>query len=183
MSLSHPKLPLRPCPHEPELRILLERGQWPTAAQAELRTHVAGCRACSDLALLTTSFQASRATAAAAAQLPPPGLLWWRAQLHRRNQAVERINRPLASAQLFALLSISITLVALALFSRRQIAEWAGSFTPSNPSHLFSSFSSSLRSSATEWLALSWNPAYLLPAIALLVLAGGIAIYMASERS
>lgn len=181
------RLLLGSCSHEPELKTLLARGQWPAAAPAELRTHVAGCRACSDLALLTTAFHAERAALSAAAQLPPPGLLWWRAQLRRRSEAMERINRPLAGAQLFALASVCITLVAFAFFIRHGVAEWTESLAASNsshPSHFFSFLNSShIRSSAAEWFALSWNPAYLLPAIALIVLAGSIALYMSSERS
>lgn len=180
----NPALPnLRPCAHEPELKTLLAAGQWPQAAPAELRSHVASCRACSDLALLTSAFQAERAIASRAAQLPPPGVLWWRAQLRRRNAALERMNRPILGAQLFAFATLCITLIGFLLFIRHSVAEWLGSFSQSvsksDPTHLASLFPSS----TTEWLGISWNLAYVLPTVALLILAGGVAVYMASERS
>src|ERR1035438_4613488 len=85
---------LRRCPREKEVKELVERGHWPQACAPELRAHVNDCRSCGELVLVTSAFQKARIEAAGAAKLGSPGVLWWRAQLRRRNEAVERIGRP-----------------------------------------------------------------------------------------
>jgi hypothetical protein len=174
-------LPFRPCPHEPELKAMLAAGQWPAAAPAELRSHVASCRSCDNLALLASAFQAERTAASAIAQLPPPGVLWWRAQLRRRNTALERMSRPILGAQLFALATALIAVIGFVLFIRHSVTHWLGNFSESTSLHVASLWSSNA-ATTTEWLGITWNLAYLLPAVTLLVLAGGIVVYMASER-
>ena len=90
------------CPREPELSEALNRGHWPQACSDELRVHVAGCRSCRELAAVRQAFGRERMMAAGEARLESPGALWWRAQLRRRNAAIERIGRPLLGAQIFA---------------------------------------------------------------------------------
>ena len=103
-----------------EVAELLSRGYWPEACNAELRAHVAGCRACRDLVVVRQAFRAERAFAAGEARLEPPGVLWWRAQLRRRNAAIERIGRPILGAQIFALaVSLAAAIVYLGSQARR----------------------------------------------------------------
>ena len=109
---------LRKCVRQSEVKNLLDRGHWPEACNPELRAHVSECRACGDLVLLTQAFRGERAVASAAARLEPSGVVWWRAQLRRRNAAIERIGKPLLGAQIFAfaviLLAGSVFLVSQA---------------------------------------------------------------------
>jgi len=114
---------LRPCSREKEVAELLERGGWPQACAPDLRAHVSGCRSCGDLVLVTETFQRARAGAAGAARLASPEAIWWRAQLRRRNAAVERVGKPILGAQIFAL--------AINLPGRRGRG-WAGSHGWSN---------------------------------------------------
>jgi len=110
------------CAREPELRKLLERGQWPQASPDELRAHVAGCRPCSELASVEQILRAARAEAGALPRLPSAGAIWWRAQLRRRHLEMERIVRPLLGAQLFALaLTLAVAMGALAWEVRRGV--------------------------------------------------------------
>jgi len=94
---------LHGCSREGELRELVERGRWPAAADPNLRVHVAACRSCGDLALVAEAFHDARAESTATARLVPPGVLWWRAQLRRRQAAAERITRSFLTAQITAL--------------------------------------------------------------------------------
>src|SRR5438477_7185468 len=91
------------CAREQEVTALLDRGHWPEACSEELHTHVAGCRACRELVLVKQAFGSERIRATGEARLEPPGVLWWRAQLRRRNAALERIERPFLGAQILAL--------------------------------------------------------------------------------
>jgi len=74
--------------------------------------------------LVTETFRNARAAAAGAAKLGSPGLLWWRAQLRRRNAAVERIGRPLLSAQIFALATILLLTVGFVVSQARHGLGW-----------------------------------------------------------
>jgi len=162
------------CNHERELAAELASGQWPQASTAELRAHVAGCRACSDLVLVTLALRKARV--AAAPTLPSAGSLWWRAQLRRRSQAVERISRPLLGAQIFAWSIALIVGIAGAGWELRHSVSWLawlgdlprafnlGALVPA----------SMPASGSSLWL--------LLPVLAMLALAGGIAVYFTLEK-
>jgi len=165
------------CARERELRELLDRGQWPLAAETapELYAHAAVCRSCGDLVLVAEAFRKARAASAASAWLAPPGVLWWRAQLRRRNAAVERVTRTLFGAQVIAL---AVTLLAGAgflIFEALTSGAWRG-WLKQFP-----------QDAALDWHNLlataSANPAWtwmmLGPALLLL---GGIAAYLATEK-
>ena len=119
---------LKTCSRENEVRELVERGQWPQACAPELRAHVESCRSCADYVLITTAFRSARAEAVAGVTLPPPGVLWWRAQLRRRNAAVERIGRPILGAQIFALAINLMLAVAFILWQARHGLAWLSWF-------------------------------------------------------
>lgn len=170
---------LRLCPHESEVKALLQAGHWPQAAPDELRMHAAGCRACTDLVLLTQAFQADRAFVSSAAQLPAPGVLWWRAQLRRRNTAIERISRPILGAQIFAIVIAVAAAAAILLVERRESLRWVSEIGKSRTFDLSGLLASP---ASTEWLGITWNLSYLVPVLAVAVLLGGVVVYLASEK-
>jgi hypothetical protein len=175
---------LRSCSHEKEVAELLARGHYPQACTLELRTHIDACRSCADMVLVTRAFQTARVQTAAAANLPSPGLLWWRAQLRRRNAAVERIGKPILGAQIFAL---SVGIVFAIGFLATQATHglhwltwldgisfnglaWPSQLPQASALHLDALFNS-----GSGWLVV-------IPVLATLVLLGGVAIYLVSER-
>jgi hypothetical protein len=169
---------LRTCSREKEVNDLVVRGQWPHASAEELRDHVRGCRACSDLALVAAAFQSARAeTIAAAPRAGSAGALWWRSQLRRRNAAVERLARPLFGAQIFAL---AITLLAAFGFfgyeARHGIAwlDWLEELPQAATLHVADLSSSGLFGSAWFWL--------LAASTAALVLAAGVVAFLAVDK-
>jgi len=173
---------LRPCPYEPEIKQLLQLGHWPQSCSPELRAHAETCRACRDLVLITESFGGARATSASAAQLPPPGVLWWRAQLRRRNAAVERIQRPLLGAQLFAFTFTLCIGIGFAVYQAKHGLRWFASL---------GDWLVSLAQSPTFHFETLWSFAstrsnislvYLIPCVAILALLSGIVLYLASEK-
>jgi hypothetical protein len=164
------------CAREKEVEELVNRGQWPQACADELRAHVKGCRACSDLALVAQAFQAAHTTAIATPVLPSAGALWWRAQLRRRNAAIERIGRPLLGAQIFALvLFLVVAAGALAWQVRRGFAlrSWIEALPRSL--HLDVLWPASLGGFEGAF----WS---LIPVLATLALVGGVVVYFASEK-
>ncbi|WP_263357310.1 hypothetical protein [Acidicapsa ligni] len=168
---------LSACKFTPEIKVQLEAGHWPHASSPELQAHAKTCRTCGDLVVVTNAFQAAKAITLSEAKLPPPGILWWRAQLRRRNAAEAAINRPLLGAQIFALViciaAFSLLLETLADHSQ----QWARSF---------SSFSQHFDISRVfNFSSLSFDSGSLttvIPGIALLALLTGVALYFATEK-
>jgi hypothetical protein len=175
---------LGPCPHEKEVGELAVRGRWPVAAEAELRGHVAGCRSCSDLVLLTTAFQKARNETLATVKLPPPGILLWRAQLRRRNAVVEQLARPLLGAQIFALAITLIVGLGFAVFEAHQGVDWLTSSYWSEWIAQLPQPASLHWDSLRSWVLAdpTWSWAILVPAAATLALAGGVVFYLATDR-
>jgi hypothetical protein len=169
---------LSACPREKEVKDLVELGQWPQACVQELRAHVDGCRACGELALVTMAFQQARIEAAGAAKLGSPGLLWWRAQLRRRNAAVERIGRPILGAQIFALAVYLLLAVGFVAWQAQHGVAWL-TWMEQLPQlaalHLGSLWPSVVSGSG-------WSSMVLISAAATLALLGGVAVYLASEK-
>jgi hypothetical protein len=174
---------LRSCSREAEVKALVERGQWPQACAPELRAHVASCRQCSELALVTAAFQRARNQAVTAAKLGSPGLLWWRAQLRRRNVAVERISRPILSAQIFALVVNVALASAVAVWQARHglaWLTWLKELPQSITLHWFSGvMSADLFNSASGSLL---GPMMLIAAASAVALIGCVVVYFASEK-
>jgi hypothetical protein len=169
---------LKVCAYEKEVTQLMLRGGWPAACPAELRTHVNACRSCADMVLVTASFQREREAAARAARISTPGALWWRAQLRRRNAAVERIAKPMMGAHLFALFVCAAVMIVSLTDQARQGVSWLTgmeelphAFT-SNLNHLWSSV----------FLDSGWSLTVLIPSIAILALLSGVAVFLAWER-
>jgi hypothetical protein len=112
------------CEREGEVKDLLARGHWPQASGEELRVHVTGCSKCGDLVLVSQAFRRARAATMQAAPAMAPGLIWWRAQVRRRQSAMEQIARPVWGAQLFALAVTVVLGVGLAVFEIGRGADW-----------------------------------------------------------
>lgn len=175
---------LTPCPSEKDVCGLIARGQWPAACSPELREHVRTCRTCADLALVLEAFQQARTESAAAARPLPPALLVWRAQLRRRNAAMKRIRRPLVGAQIFALAAILAATLGVAGLEVGRGGNWL------SPSFWHAALDRLSQTALEQWESLwpgastasGW--AWILPAIAAatLVLLGGVAVYVASDR-
>jgi hypothetical protein len=164
------------CAREKDVADLLQRGHWPQACSPELRTHVAACRACSNLVLLTQTFQRARANTAGMARLESPGVLWWRAQLRRRNAAIERIGKPILGAQIFAL---AVTLLVAAGFLVTQARQGL---------HWIAWFEALPRSLHFEALWPAAFPTFdgglwlVVPILAALAVLSGVVAYVASEQ-
>lgn len=169
---------LTSCSHEKEVRELIASGQWPAACPPELRAHVGACRACGDLVLISQAFHQARRESLAAARPVPPALLIWRAQLRRRNAAVERIGRPLFGAQVFAFAMILAAAVGFAGFEARSGVDWL----------TWSFWRDGLFSAAAQWTSLSNGSlaglGWMLPvtALATLALLGGTVAYLATDK-
>jgi hypothetical protein len=177
---------MRPCPHEAEVQAILHQGHWPEACDPELRRHIHTCRRCSEQLLVLHTFHEARAHAMQAAPIElidHPNLLWWRAQLRRRNQALQRVARPITTAQIFAL---CISILAAATLLRSQLARgfsWSSwlpqsSWLPESSSASSFNALSFFTSTTTDW-------GLFLPLIGLgtVLLLSAVVVYLVSDRS
>jgi hypothetical protein len=120
---------MRGCRREQEIAEAMRAGHWPVACDEELRSHVRECRRCADFVRVKMALAGMRAGDLGRARLEAPGLVMWRAQMRRRNAALERVARPMQQAYVFAVGVLVAVLVGLGVMAVRQGADWtAGSF-------------------------------------------------------
>ncbi len=164
------------CKREKEVAEALRAGHWPGASPEELRAHVAACNACSQRVVLAQAFRRERAAASAQPRLESPGVLWWRAQLRRRNAAIERISRPILGAQVFA---VAVAVIAAAAFLFTQAKQGLGflAWIVDAPRSLH------LEALLPQSMQNATGGALLLVALlAVIALAGGFAAYASSDK-
>jgi hypothetical protein len=174
---------MKPCLHDAEVKAILRSGHWPEACDPELRMHIETCDRCGEQLLLLQAFQNSRAQAMQAARLDHPGLLWWRAQLRRRNEALERVGKPITTAQIFAL---CISILAAGALLRSQIANgFLWSSWLAEPSWLTDSSAASRFDALSFFTSIQsdWGLFLLVTGLGTVVLLGAVAVYLASDRS
>jgi hypothetical protein len=112
-------------------------------------------------------------TASGQARLESPGVIWWRAQLRRRNAAIERIGRPLLGAQIFAWAVCLAAAVVYVLWQARRGFDWLAWLGDLPRSlHLGALVPGSWSNSPWEiWLAVSMA--------VMLAVMGGVFVYLA----
>lgn len=159
------------CSRLDEVRAALAAGHWPQASAPDLRAHVAACTSCSQEVLITTHLQQSRAAAVATARPGSASLLWWRAQVRRRNAALERAGRPLAAAHAFALILLVVVAIGLVATHWRAVLN-----------HFATDPIASAPSFSVATLVAQWGLTPLLLAFALLATLGGVVVYLTTER-
>lgn len=106
------------CSQEKELQAMLLQGRWPHTCDPDLHAHVENCRNCQEVVLVTQTLQRAKSNGERLARLESPGLLWWRAELRRRREAIQTVTEPLAVAERVGLLGL------LAAFC---VVAWQGS--------------------------------------------------------
>jgi len=166
----------RTCSFENELAQALRAGHWPEGCGEELRAHVKACANCSDLVLVTQTFLSARSESEQTVLCTSPGLLWWRAQLRRRNAATERVSRPVTIAELFALVVyvfVGVVLVASQYRHGLKWSSWWSEIAPARAFHFLSTGSGQVNP----------NLLLLIFGFGVLGLVSILVVYFASERS
>jgi len=76
--------------------------------------------------MMRSAIQGLRAgdMAAAAARLEASGVIWWRAQLRKRNAALQQVARPLKAAQMFAVAVVVSFAAGFGVSELRHSGEW-----------------------------------------------------------
>jgi hypothetical protein len=100
------------CLREQEVLDAVRCGQY----SDELRTHAGQCAICSDVVEIATVLREDFEGEIAHARVPSAGLVWWRAEIRSRQEAVRTVSRPITWVQAFG--GACTAGVAIALFSR-----------------------------------------------------------------
>jgi polyferredoxin len=156
------------CARAAEVQELMRLGHWPQAAGMELREHVCGCRRCGEMVLLTEAFGAVKASSMNEARVDPPALVWWRAQLRRRHEVMQRVERPMR-AQMLVVLAVVCVGLGLAFRLSGGAAVWR--------SWLTAGAEAVVRSSVG-----SFGVGLVIASAVALAMMAGLAVYMTVER-
>ncbi len=154
----------------------MKAGHWPEGCGPELRAHVDACASCSDLVLVAQTFQLARSASERAAPCGSPSLLWWRAQLRRRNAATESVSRPITIAEVFAwfvYVFVGVVFVASQYRHGLHWASWWSEFVPPRALHLL----------PAGYAPVDWNLLLMISGFGVLALLSVLVVYFASEKS
>lgn len=163
-----------PCSRADELAAELKAGHLQDAWDPSLREHVENCRHCSDVIVVTQALKGARSESVESAHIPSPSMLWWRAQLRRRNEALERISKPTSWVGRFALLSTLLVALVLLVGQVQQIGEWLRRLTGITNSHTLSL--------GTQSPSSAWSVVLMVLTFGALALLGGYIVYLATEK-
>ena len=141
----------------------IRAGHWPQAADKVLVAHVQICDSCREIALVVGALQGERRSVQLPAQLNDPGMLFWKAQLRRRNEAYTKIARPVIWVEMASMI---VTFVTLAIAAVAWFGKDASVFAQN--------------AIATGWLK---SPAVLIAGAITMTVFGGVAVYLATSRS
>ncbi len=89
------------CEFEADVLSAVLQSRWPERAERGLREHVETCTICSDVAAVADAIECAREETVPQA-LPESGLVWWKAQMRARREALETVARPITAIQLAA---------------------------------------------------------------------------------
>jgi len=124
------------CIREQEVLDAITAGRWPDRLGEDLSSHVEGCAICADLGLVAQSLSADYQESLKDVRVPSAGLVWWKAELRARQDAVRTVNRPIRWAQYIAAgcgiaaVLFFLRLVNFSVFSGLHLQELIGDFLP-----------------------------------------------------
>lgn len=87
------------CQREIEVLAAVMDGRWPEGCDAEVRAHAASCRDCGEVVIVAGALRQDHHAAIREAGVPPPSLVWWRAQRRARQEAMDTARRTITAVQ------------------------------------------------------------------------------------
>jgi len=170
------------CSKQKEVTAALRQGRWPEECDRTLHAHVAVCQECKDLVLVAQALQQTRRETmqkpALAVSSATAAMLWWRSELRLRREAVERMTRPIAVTERFALIGMVIAVAGLAAWQWKQITDWLFSLTDlASTNTLYPNDPGALAFGMAGWL-----PVLLMAGLGTFVVVWGVAVFLLAER-
>jgi hypothetical protein len=104
--------PSTSCPYEADVLDLAALGRWPARADAALRTHVAGCPVCADLARVAPMLADWQDVSLPQVRVPDASRVWREAGQRARADAARRATQPVRAVELTAVAAVVLLLLA-----------------------------------------------------------------------
>ena len=89
------------CSREHEVMETVSCGRWPEHCPVELRAHISDCSICRDVLDVALALHQDRDSAYPHAHVPSADLVWWRAELRARQEAMRTASRPITITETF----------------------------------------------------------------------------------
>jgi hypothetical protein len=90
------------CRFEADVLEAVIQSRWPERVDFELREHAKTCQICSDVAAVAGAIECAREGMPAHPAIPESGIVWWKAQMRARREAVEAAGRPITAVHVAA---------------------------------------------------------------------------------
>jgi hypothetical protein len=165
----------RECVRAADVLAAMTAGPEPELSNEELRQHADACESCREIVTVVSALRGERDRVRRTTTVPSAGLIWWRAQLRRRQQAALKATAPVTAVHAAAIVAAAVLAVVLATSVAPFVAmPSVAGFTPSTASLVETS-----RSLTTEFPLLPYG--VMLGATAWLIL-GPVALYFAFRR-
>ena len=87
------------CEREFDVLDAVMSGRWPDGCEDELRTHAQQCAVCVDLIAVAHAVRSEHLAEMHEANVPPSGVVWWKAQRRARHEAVAAAQRAITAVQ------------------------------------------------------------------------------------
>lgn len=107
------------CPHESEILEAVTTGR---PCSEELLAHADDCPDCADVLVVSSALVADMQQAMDEADIPPSGVVWWRAQRRMRAESIRSANRTIALVQTASVIAAAAG--ALALLGTQNWRPW-----------------------------------------------------------
>jgi hypothetical protein len=120
---------VKECVREYEIVEAITSGRWPEACDPDLRSHAGTCAICKEVILVASALHEERDSEIATAGIPSAGLVWWRAELRARREAVRAVERPMKWVHSLAAASAAGVAVALIGSMLPSVQEMLTAFT------------------------------------------------------
>ncbi|HZR29420.1 MAG TPA: hypothetical protein VFA71_11645 [Terriglobales bacterium] len=105
-------------------------------------------------------------------------MLWWRSELRLRRGAVERMTRPIAITERFALVGMVIAVVGLAAWQWKQIGDWLFSLIDTTSANTLYTNDPGAFAFGTA----GWFPVLLMAGLGTFVVIWGVAVFLLAEK-
>ena len=117
------------CIREDDVLDALTSARWPERADEELRQHVATCHICADIIAVARPILADADVPGPEPRIPSSAVMWWRAQMRARQEAVREAARPITVAQAVGAVCLIVLLAATAVM----VMPWIFELIPGLP--------------------------------------------------
>ena len=112
------------CEREIEVVEALMDGRWPDGCESTLVAHVQTCALCAEVLAVAGAVRNQHQSAMQEAELPPSGLVWWRAQRRARQEALETAQRAITTVQAASVSIAAVIALTVIGFTRETWTGW-----------------------------------------------------------